>query len=121
MKRQRIGKFTKEVIAALGLNIAPDTPIFIGTSNIAHMRKSHPADFLQYGKDIASIINKPDYVGMNPSDGSIEFVKEYQIGTEFVKVAVRVSTGGNHYARTLYRLNENRVKNFIAKGTLKKV
>ena len=121
MKRQKIGKFSEKVVVALGLSIEPDTPIYIGASNLTHMANTHPADFLQYGQDVASIINKPDYVGVNPSDGSVEFVKEYQQGTEFVKVAVRVSTGGTHYARTIYKLKDSRVKNFIAKGTLKKI
>ena len=37
---------------------------------------------------------------------------------EYVKVAVRISSSGIFYARYLYVLNSNRVKNFINKGTL---
>ena len=48
-------------------------------------------------------------------------MKEFKIDDEFVKVAVRLSGGGALYARSLYILKPNRVKNFIAKGTLKKV
>lgn len=121
MKRQKIGNFSEEVVAALGLSIAPGTPIYIGASNLQHMQNTHPADYLQYGHDIAGIIKTPDYVGINPSDGSVEFVKEYQKDTEFVKVAVRVTAGGTHYARTIYKLKDSRTKNFIAKGTLKKI
>ena len=47
-------------------------------------------------------------------------MKEFLINGEFVKVAVRLSGGGALYARSLYVLNHNRVKNFIQKGTLKK-
>ena len=36
-------------------------------------------------------------------------------------LARRLSGGGALYARSLYVLKPNRVKNFIAKGTLKKV
>ena len=49
-----------------------------------------------------------------------EFVKEYLINGDYVKVAVRVSAGNKYYARSLYVLNPNRVKNFIARGTLVK-
>ena len=56
-----------------------------------------------------------------PTDGSIEYVKDFQINGEFVKVAVRLSGGGTLYARSLYVLNHNRVINFIQKGTLKRV
>jgi len=60
-------------------------------------------------------------VGMNPKDGSIEYVREFLLDGEFVKVAVRVSGSGNLYARSLYVLNRQRVHNFIQSGTLKKV
>ena len=67
-----------------------------------------------------NILAAPDYVGQNPTDGSIEFVKEFLLAGEYVKVAVRLSQSDRFYARSLYVLNNNRVKNFIAKGTLKK-
>lgn len=54
-------------------------------------------------------------------DGLIEYVKEFQVDGEFVKVAVRVSASNTLYARTVYVLNPNRVQSFIQKGTLKKV
>ena len=59
--------------------------------------------------------------GKNAKDDSIEFTKEFCINGEFVKVAVRISTRNIYYARSLYVLNPNRVKNFIAKGTLKQL
>lgn len=52
---------------------------------------------------------------------SIEFTKEYFINGEYAKVAVRVSSSNIYYARSMYILNPHRIKNFIAKGTLKKV
>jgi len=60
-------------------------------------------------------------VGMNPKDGSIEYVREFLLDGEFVKVAVRVSGSGNLYARSMYVLNRQRVQNFIDNGTLKKL
>jgi hypothetical protein len=84
------------------------------------MQTSHPVDFAKYGADIAEILAHPDYVGQNPTDGSIEYVKEYLVNGEYVKVAVRLSRSDRFYARSLYVLNRNRVKNYIEKGTLKK-
>jgi hypothetical protein len=84
------------------------------------MQASHPADFQKYGPDLRVILSTPDYVGQNPSDGSIEFVKEYVLNNEYVKVAVRLSRSDRYYARSLYILNNQRVKRFINKGTLKK-
>ena len=67
-----------------------------------------------------NILATPDYVGQNPTDGSIEYVKEFLLAGEYVKVAVRLSQSDRYYARSLYVLNNNRVRNYIAKGTLKK-
>lgn len=121
MSRKKIGEFSPELISALHLDIPAGTPIYIADSNIQHMKSSHPKDFQKYGNDIESIIASPDYVGRNIKDDSIEFTKEYFFDGAFVKVAVRISLQNVYYARSLYVLNTNRVKNFIAKGTLKKL
>lgn len=84
------------------------------------MRSSHPADFAKYGAELVNILAHPDYVGRNPSDGSIEYVKEYLVDGDYVKVAVRLSQSDRYYARSLYVLNNRRVESFIKKGTLKK-
>lgn len=112
-----VGKIKSEVIGVLGLSIEADTPIFLGQSNIEHMMNSHPDDFEAYGEYIRQILDSPDFVGINPKDQSIEYVKEFIVNNEFVKVAVRVSSAGCYFARSLYVLNSNRVHNFINKGT----
>ena len=117
---QPIAAVTAEVINALGLDCEADAPIYLGRSNIEHMKESHPEDYEKYSGYIAEILNAPEYVGQNPSDGSIEYVREYKSEQgEFVKVAVRVSHSGRYYARSLYVLRPSRVQNFIRKGTLK--
>ncbi len=84
------------------------------------MQITHPADFAKYGAELRNILAHPDYVGQNPSDGSIEYVKEFLDNGEYVKVAVRLSRSDRYYARSLYVLNSNRVRNYIAQGTLKR-
>ena len=121
MSRKQIGSFSPEIIKLLDLNIPSGTPIYIAESNIEHMKSSHPEDFQKYSCDIEQIIACPDYVGKNIKDNSIEFTKEYVLNGDFVKVAVRVSLQNICYARSMYVLNPNRVKNFIKKGTLKKL
>lgn len=118
---QELGKVSARVVSLLGASLQIDQPIYLGASNITHMQSKHPDDYAKYGAYIPQILATPDYVGTNPADGSIEYVKEFQINGEFVKVAVRLSGSGVLYARSLYVLNPNRVQNFIRKGTLKKV
>ena len=116
-----VGRISLRVISLLGLELHPDQPIFLGDSNISHMQERHPQDYIKYGSLIPQILEAPDYVGRNPKDDSIEYVKEFEIDNAFVKVAVRLSSGGALYARSLYVLNNRRVYNYIQKGTLKKV
>ncbi len=118
---EEVGRLSARVIELLELQLQENQPIYIGDSNISHMKRKHPTDYARYGGYISDILLSPDYVGENPTDGSIEYVKEFLVDDEFVKVAVRLSGGGALYARSLYVLNHNRVLNFIEKGTLKKV
>lgn len=122
MAAKQVGTVSEKVIKLLGLEgISADTPIYLGDSNIEHMKSRHLNDYLKYGADISIIINEADYVGINANDNSIEYVKEYKIDDEYVKVAVRVSKGNVFYARSIYVLNKNRVINYINKNTLKKL
>ena len=120
MATEIIGAVSSHIETLLGIQVPVDRNIYISDSNWNHMKTSHPADFLTYGHELKNILSAPDYVGQNPSDESIEFVKEFCVNHEYVKVAVRLSKSDRYFARSLYVLNHNRVKNFIAKGTLKK-
>lgn len=121
LKPGEIGRITKEIIDLLDLSIEPNTPIYLGESNIEHMLSKHPKDYEKYGIKLPEIIGNPDYIGFNHKDGSIEYVKEFLVHNEYVKAAVRISTNGKFFARSLYVLNKNRVDNFIIKGTLKRL
>ncbi len=94
--------------------------IYIGEENIEHMKDKHFGTYSLYFCELENILANPDYIGLNPKDDSLEYVKELfnaEIG-EYVKVAVRVSGQGRYYARTMYTLNRNKVNNFIKKGKL---
>lgn len=117
-KNKMIGQVSSRVEQLLNLTIMEDRCIYIGESNIRHMKRRHPEDYAKYGDKISLILSEPDYVGQNPADDSIEYVKEFRLDQEYVKVAVRVSQNSRYFARSLYCLNARRVENFIDKGTL---
>lgn len=119
-RAKQVGKLSQRVIELLGLTLSEGRSILLGESNIAHMVSRHPEDYALYGEYIPLILSMPDYVALNTKDESIEYVKEVQMDDVYVKVAVRVSARGQLFARSVYRLNTNRAKNFIKKGTLKK-
>ena len=119
-RAKQVGKLSQRVIELLGLTLSEGRSILLGESNIAHMVSRHPEDYALYGEYIPLILSMPDYLALNTKDESIEYVKEVQMDDVYVKVAVRVSARGQLFARSVYRLNTNRAKNFIEKGTLKK-
>ena len=121
-KTNKVGEFSQQIINTLNLqNVSSGTPILLGATNISHMQSSHPTCYKQYGSQISIILSSPDYVGINSTDGSIEFIKDFFTDGKFVKVAVRISGNGHFFAHSMYVVKNNRVNNFITKGTLKKV
>lgn len=117
-----IGRFSQSVLDVLNLdNIKAGTPIYIGETNIEHMKNRHPYEYDKYFPDICEIIADPDYVGVNPKDDSICFVREYKIASEYVRVAVRVTSGGTYFAKSLHSLSTCNAERYIERGTLKKL
>ena len=116
-----IGYISQAVIKTLDLKISPNTPVFIGESNIEHIKSRHPYEYEQYYQDIGLIINSPDYVGLNPKDDSILFVKLYKVYGEFIRVAVKITSGGKCFAKTLHSLSTCNAERYIEKGTLKRL
>ena len=119
VEKQKIGSFSREVIELLQLDIPAGTPIYIGSNNIEHIKSRHAYEYEKYFPYISNIISAPNYVGKNPSDESITFVKFFQTGKEYVRVAVRVTTNGTAFAKTLHLLSTVNAERYIEKGTLK--
>lgn len=116
-----VGYISQSVIETLGLELKPNTPVFIGESNIEHIKSRHPYEYDVYYKDIGTIINSPDYVGLNPKDGSILFVKLFKVNADYVRVAAKITAGGKYFAKTLHSLSTCNTKRYIEKGTLKRL
>ena len=66
-----IAYITQSVIKLLNLDIASNTPVYIGKTNIEHIQNRHPYEYEKYYSDIRKIISFPDYVGLTPKDASI--------------------------------------------------
>ena len=115
-----IGKLDKKIIKLLWLAYKVGQPIILGDANISHMQRQHSEDFAKYGKDIKNIIANPTYVAKNPNQDSIEYIKEYKIDNEFVLVAVRISSKGNLFARTLFTMTQKKINTYLKNGYAKK-
>ncbi len=108
-----IGKITKEVIKILRLEYKEELPIFIGESNVNHIKQRHQKDFEIYGSEIKDIIKNPTYLARNEKKQSIEFIKRYKIKNDFVLVAVRVSKNNVNFVRTMYVMDSKKVKKYF--------
>ncbi|MDR0489699.1 MAG: hypothetical protein LBH28_00435 [Oscillospiraceae bacterium] len=117
---EKIGEISKEVKDVLGLDFAVGTPIYIGPTNIEHMEREHPLEYNRYFGQISKIIATPDFVGQNPKDESIEYIKIFETSAgQYVKLAMRISGDGFLFARSLYEILERTVKSRTEKGTIK--
>ena len=101
--------------------MAPNAPVFIGETNIEHIKNRHPYEYEKYFIEIGTIIDSPDYVGLNPKDSSILFVKLFELHGEYIRVAVKVSSEGRCFAKTMHLLSTCNAERYIEKGTLKKL
>lgn len=115
---QIVGVVTEQVASLLHIELPQDRNIYFGETNRIHMQSDHPEAYEKYGALIPEILAAPDYVRQNAKDQSIEYVKEFQIDNEYVKIAVRAAASERFYARTLYVLNYGRVQRFIEAGKL---
>lgn len=118
---RKIGVISKEIVDLLQLNIDPDTPILIGDSNISHIKNRHEYEYDKYFQCLPDIIREPDYVGLSPKDNSIQYVKEFIIDSEYIRVAVKVTRNNKCFVKTLHLLSTCNTERYIQKGTLKKL
>jgi hypothetical protein len=112
---EKIGVFSAAVVEALALDIAAGTDIYVGETNKQHMLRRHPQEYAKYYSRINKIIETPDFVGINPSDGSVEFIKSFG---KYIKVAVRIANDGEYYVRSLYSITPKRLEEWVKDGKL---
>lgn len=109
---KEIGKISQKVIDVLGLNLKENTPIFIGDSNIKHIKSRHAGDYEKYGSQIRSIIENPTYIARDKKKNSIEYIKKYIINKEIVLVVVRASGNKQQFVRTMYIMAEEKIEKY---------
>ncbi len=59
-----VAYISERVVNMLHLPISPETPVFIGESNIEHIKKRHPYEYEKYMPDIGSIIKQISTTGL---------------------------------------------------------
>ncbi len=110
---KKIGKVSKKVIEILKLDYEKEESIYIGNTNIEHIKRKHPIEFKKYGNKIKDIIKNPTYIARNEKKKSIEFIKKYRINNDYVIVVVRVSDNNIHFVRTMYTMSKEKIKKYF--------
>lgn len=114
---KQVGTFSGDVITKLQLNIIPGTPIYIGDSNEEYIKNKHPYKYDKYYNKIPDIISSPDYIGLNPREHSIQYVKKFRINSEYIRVAIRITRKHKCFVKTLHLLSTHNAERYIIKGT----
>lgn len=81
------------------------------------MQSSHPEAFVKYYSSLSEILAHPDYVNLNPRDGSIKYLKKIN---DIVVVGVRISAKGKLFARTIFTFEPWKFSQYLSGGYLKK-
>jgi hypothetical protein len=118
---KKIGEIKQREIDLLGLSLPVGTAILCGEQNIDHMKAEHADDYAKYGHHLESIIESPKYVSLHPTDGSIQYIQEFNDAStgDRVLVAVRAAKSGKFFARTLFVMSQEKWEHYNAKGYIK--
>ena len=84
-----------------------------------HIAKRHP-ECLPYLSFLASIIDNPDYIGVNPNEKgtSFELVK---VMSENVQIGIKLDVAADYlYVATLHTITSGKLQHGIKNGRLKK-
>lgn len=93
--------------------------IIMWDDRLEHIQK-HRLDFQDiyefddYISQIPEIIKNPDYIGFKDKNNSLQFIKAF---TDNILVAVRVTNNGELSFRTMFKITDSQLNDYIRKGT----
>lgn len=119
-ERIKIGELTNEVIDILGIERKPCNIVMWG-DRLKYSEKhkkdfKNDDDYYEAMENIPNIIQYPDYVGLHPKDGSIQYIKKIN---ELMLVGIRLKPYGELCYRTAYPIKEYQLNSYIKSGRAK--
>ncbi len=120
-----IGEMTADLLALIKANsqqpivsVLTESPITMWEDRIPYTEKHIPdfpsrADFDEAVANIPNIIENPDYIGIHPDGGSLQFIK--RIGP-LLFLAVKISPQGKLNYRTMYPITQGQLADYIKKN-----
>lgn len=93
--------------------------VYQSSGLVKHIQKRHP-DCLEFVSLIPTIIESPDYIGVNPHEEGVSF-ELVKVLAENLQVGIKLDTKEEYlYVATLHPITEAKLKHGIANGRLKK-
>lgn len=117
-----VGMLMKIHIDILGLDMN-EKQILIWNDRLKYIEK-HKSDFdsekewKKHVESIPEIIEYPDYIGLHPSNNSIQFIKTID---KNMLVGVRIKNKGKLVVRTAYPISNENLQIYLKSGTIKSV
>lgn len=98
-------------------NTLKQSPILLWEDRIKYTEKHKadfmkPEDFYMCMERIPEIIEEPDFIGINPKDSSLQFIKRF---SQNILIAVRFNSDGKLSYRTLYPITDSQLCDYIRK------
>lgn len=114
-----VGSYKREFNTILGIDIETKD-IYRSKGLPAHMLKSKHEKCLKYIDYIPDIIDKPDYIGVNPNENgtdSIELIKRYR---DNVMIGIKLDKENDYlYVSTMHDIQESKIQRRLYSGRIK--
>lgn len=119
-KNIKIGELTQDIIDILDLDLKPQNINVWSTRIEDHCSKhkdeySSPSAYNQAISSIPLIIKSPDYIGLHPKNGNLQFIKKLD-DISLVGVQIIKNNNGNLLFRTIFPITEDKLNYSIKNG-----
>ena len=114
----KVGTYNLEFNHILGTEM-DDLEIYRSKGLVAHMVKRKHFKCLKYIDYIPEIIEKPDYIGVNPNESgkTIEIIKRYK---DNVMIGIKLDIDGEYlYVSTVHDIQEGKISRRLHSGRIK--
>ncbi len=111
----KVGTYKDKFNTLLHLRLPVET-IYMSDGLPKHIEKRHP-NCTKYISQIPSIIESPDYIGVNPKEpNSIELIKKFDNNIE---IGIKLDTTKSYlYVATLYDITESKITKRLSAGRI---
>ena len=122
----KIGELTQKVIDLLEIEDMNPRSIILTYDRIENHTLKHLQDFKddeEFYRHISllpEIIEKPDYVGLHPSNNSIQYIKRYTDISGDILIGIRLRKIGVLFYRSSYKITKKQFNDYLSAGTIKK-